>query len=836
MLFNLNMAEDVKKMLSFAESKAKEFNSGDVATEFLLAGILCLKGTKCCELLNDFGVFDDEFFEILSENKTDEIVQKQPELTPKSQKVFVMAKTLAEEEKSEFVDVEHILFSILMNGDCVAVSILDKVFNVNIIELKNRLLEIIKQKSSKNAQIFAKNSQKTQENQQFFEKNQFDSNSKNTTSNSKSNQNQSQKPEDNKKTNPLEDLGTDLTLKAKLGKIDPIIGRDKEIERVVEILCRKTKNNPCLVGEAGVGKSAVVEGLALKIIAGDVPKELKDKTIFSFDISGLMSGTKFRGALEQKLRGAINEIIKNGNIIVFMDEIHTLVQTASEKGEVSPADILKPYLARGEIKTIGATTNDEYRKYLEKDKALERRFQPVVVNPPSKEDTYLILKGIRDSYEAYHGVKISDDALKSAIELSDRYITNRNFPDKAIDLIDEASSRAKIFDYSLPAEILALEKQVVELQKKKRECIAVENYEDAIVLREKIFALKAEIERLHDFYGINKIKRIVGSDDIANVVSLWTTIPVSKLTETEKQKLLNLEDILHKRVIGQDEAVQNVARAIRRGRVGLKSSKRPIGSFLFLGPTGVGKTELSKAIAEALFDDENNIIRLDMSEYMEANSVSKLIGAAPGYVGFEDGGQLTERVRRKPYSVVLFDEIEKANPEVLNLLLQILDDGRLTDNQGRLINFENTIIVLTSNIGSFELQDLLKSSQSETEKQDLLLKYLREYLRPELINRIDNISVFESLSKQSLAKIAKIMLTSLVQKLSEKNITLKLTEKALSYLIEKGYNAEYGARPLRRLVEQEIESVIGEAMLTGEVVPHSVVIIDEIDGILVFNF
>ncbi|MBO7508286.1 MAG: ATP-dependent Clp protease ATP-binding subunit, partial [Clostridia bacterium] len=461
MLYNINTTDDVKKMLNFAESKAKEFNSGDIATEFLLAGILCLKGTKCCELLDEFGVLDTEFFDILSEGRSEDIVTKQPELTPKSKKVFVMAKTLAEEEHSEFIDVEHILFSILMSGDCVAVSILDKVFNVNIIELKNKLLELIKQKSQKNTENFAKNNQNLTNLQQNIKNDLFNKTNSNAENSQKNIDNQIQKIDENKKANPLDDLGIDLTQKAKMGKIDPIIGRDKEIERVVEILCRKTKNNPCLVGEAGVGKSAVIEGLALKIIEGDVPKELKNKTIFSFDISGLMSGTKFRGAFEQKLRNAINEIIKNGNIIVFMDEIHTLVQTSSEKGEVSPADILKPYLARGEIRTIGATTNDEYRKYLEKDKALERRFQPVVVNPPSKEDTYLILKGIRDSYEAFHGVKISDDALKSAIELSDRYITNRNFPDKAIDLIDEASSRAKLFDGSVPSEILEIEKQVV---------------------------------------------------------------------------------------------------------------------------------------------------------------------------------------------------------------------------------------------------------------------------------------------------------------------------------------------------------------------------------------
>ena len=820
MQYNINASEDVTKMLSFASEAARKYNAGEIATEYLVFGILQLKGSNAQKLLDDFGVLDIEFEAILSESKTDDDLVKNPELTPKSKKVFVRAQNLAKELNSPVVDTEHILFSVLMASDCVAVNILDKVFNVNIIDLKTKLLASIKEKDSLLKEKQIKNGVGI-----------FGENSKN-----KDAQIDEKSVANSAKNDPLFDLGVDLTEKAKRGKIDPIIGRDKEIERLIEILCRKTKNNPCLIGEAGVGKSAVVEGLALKIIAGEVPAELKDKTIFSFDISGLMAGTKFRGALEQKLRNAINEIIQNGKIIVFMDEIHTLVQTSSEKGEVSPADILKPYLARGEIKTIGATTTDEYKKYLEKDKALERRFQPIIVNPPTKEDTFLILKGIRDSYEQFHGVKINDDALKSAIELSDRYITTRNFPDKAIDLIDEASSRAKLFDNSLPSDVVVLEKEVQKLQKKKKQAIASEDYESAIVLREKIFSLKAEIEKLNNFYGTSDIKRVVGSDDVANIVSLWTSIPVAKLTETETQKLLNLENILQNRVIGQSEAVSSVSKAIRRNRVGLKTSKRPIGSFLFLGPTGVGKTELSKAVAEALFDDENNLVRLDMSEYMESNSITKLIGSPPGYVGYEEGGQLTESIRKKPFSVVLLDEIEKANKDVLNLLLQILDDGRLTDGQGRLVNFQNTIIIMTSNIGSYELEEMLKNASSAGESDDIIQKYLKDYLKPELINRIDNISVFKSLDKESLAKIAKIMLTSLLQQLNSMSINLKLTEKALDYLISKGYNVEFGARPLRRLIEQEIESVIGEAILRKECRAKCTIVIDESDGKLLFSY
>ena len=818
MQYSINASEDVNMMLKIANETAKKYNGGEVATEYLVFGILKIKSSDSSKLLEHLGVYAEEFESILCESQRESTESDFAELTPKSKKVFVRAQNLAKELSSPYVDLEHILFSILMSSECVAVNILDKVFNVNIIDLKTELLNKIKNKTKiVNLEKDKENSEKINQNEQKSDKN-------------------TAKNQNNENKDPLFDLGIDLTEKAKLGKIDPIIGRDKEIERLVEILCRKTKNNPCLIGEAGVGKSAVVEGLALRIIAGDVPKELKDKTIFSFDISGLMSGTKFRGALEQKLRNAINAIIENGKIIVFMDEIHTLVQTSSEKGEVSPADILKPYLARGEIRTIGATTTDEYKKYLEKDKALERRFQPITVDPPTKEDTYQILKGIRDSYEQFHGVKISDEALKSAIELSDKYITTRNFPDKAIDLIDEASSRAKLFDANLPTEILDLEKNVQQLQKQKKQAIVTEDYENAIVLREKIFNLKAEIERLNDFYGTKSIKRVVTSEDIANIVSLWTSIPVTKLTQSEKDKLLNLENLLHQRVIGQNNAVESVARAIRRSRAGLKTSKRPIGSFLFLGPTGVGKTELSKAVAEALFDDENNIIRLDMSEFMEATSVAKLIGSAPGYVGFEEGGQLTEKVRKKPYSVVLLDEIEKAHADILNIFLQILDDGRLTDGQGRLVNFQNTIIIMTSNIGGFELQDALKNQTNESKQEEIIHRYLSDYIRPELINRIDNISVFSSLDKESLAKIAKIMLTSLVKNLNEQQISLKLTEKALEYLITKGYNEEYGARPLRRLIEKEIESVISDAMLIGDCPSKTLVQIDEENGKLKFDY
>ena len=815
---DIAFSENINQMLDWANQTAIELNGGDVATEFLMYGITCLPQTFAAECLSQNGVDRNFLSGILNESKLEDVLSQKAELSPRSKQVLVKAENLAKEIGSAVVDVEHVLFSILMSGDSGAINILEKVCNVNIIDLKSKLLNYLKQNN--NFENLQKNQGNKQKSDEKIEKSE--QNSKNSD--------YLQLPKE------LLDLGIDLTEKAKKGKIDPIIGRDKEMNRVIEILCRKTKNNPCLIGEPGVGKSAIVEGLALKIINNQVPDELKDKIIFSFDISGLMAGTKFRGALEQKLKNAVNAIIENKNIIVFMDEIHTLVETSNGKGEVSPADILKPYLARGEFKTIGATTTEEYTKFLEKDKALERRFQPIDVKAPSKEDTYKILLGIRESYEAYHGVLISDEALHAAIDLSERYISNRNFPDKAIDLIDEASSRAKLFNDDLPPEILELEKQISRLQKKKKQAVAAENYETAITIREEIFELNSKIEHLQEFYGERETRKVIVKEDIASIISLWTKIPVEKLTATETQKLLNLENILHKRVIGQDQAIENVCRAVRRNRVGIKNSNRPIGSFLFLGPTGVGKTELAKTVAETLFDDEKNMIRIDMSEYMEQNSVSRLIGSPPGYVGYGEGGELTEKVRKRPYSVVLFDEIEKANADVLNLLLQIFDDGRLTDSQGRLVDFQNTIIILTSNIGGIELQEKIQDISDSQKREEIINSYLKGYLRPELINRIDNITVFSSLSKQGLAKIAKIMLTSLNEKLKERQIELRLTENALAYLITRGYSAEFGARPLRRLIEQGIEEVISDDILKGNLKNGYYAIIDEQDGRLKFDY
>ncbi len=631
----------------------------------------------------------------------------------------------------------------------------------------------------------------------------------------------------------LADLGVDVTQKARENKLDPVIGREREVERIIEILCRKTKNNPVLIGEPGVGKSAIIDGLARAIVDGKVPRQLQNNIVFSLNIGSLMAGTKYRGQLEEKLKTAIDLIISSGNIIVFIDELHTLMQAGSKDGEVTPADILKPYLARGEMQTIGATTTDEYRKYIEADKAMERRFQPVTVEPPTVEQTIEILKGLRKNYENYHKVKLSDEAIEAAAKLSDKYISDRFLPDKAIDLIDEAMSCAKV-SASTSADISALTAELAEEKKKMNECAARCEYTAADKHKQHCDAIEKEIKSrtLQSAAAQEQTAKTIYADEIADVVSRWTKIPVSKLTETESERLKNLENMLHERVIGQDRAVEAVAKAIRRARAGLKSDSRPIGSFLFLGPTGVGKTELTKALAEVMFDNENAIIRLDMSEFMESHSVSKLIGSPPGYVGFDDGGQLTEKVRRHPYSVVLFDEIEKAHPDVFNILLQMLDDGRLTDSQGRTVSFKNTIIIMTSNAGATDAAAKREigfnaAGKRETDVQnDAYMRALRATFRPEFINRIDVICVFDKLTKEDVGKIARIMLQRVENTLKDKNVTLSITPAALEYLIDKGFDAEYGARPLRRVIEQNVEDEIAESIIDGKITDNSTVRVD----------
>ena len=782
---NIQFSDNIEKVIKNASKIALRFGSQLVGTEHILYGIVSIQDCLASKLLRDYGVTENELFDLFEQSFSGISIFGNVELTPRTKELFKQAQQIAMQFNHSFIGTEHLLLAMISNKSCYATKVLIGAFNVDVDKLKDEIMS--------NMQINAPSNNNVEESRQIG----------------------SELPD------KLLEMGSDITLKAKQHKLDPVIGREEEIQRIIEILCRKTKNNPVLIGEAGVGKTAVVEGLAQAIVSGDVPEELKDKIIYALEIGGLMAGTKYRGQMEERLKDTIETIIKNGNIIVFIDEIHTLAQAGSEKGETSPADMLKPYLARGELQTIGATTTDEYRKFIEKDKALERRFQPVMVNPPSVEQTIEILKGLKDTYEAFHKIIITNEAIEAAATLSDRYIMDRSLPDKAIDLIDEACSRAKVNFTLKPQKVRDLEEKIRGLSANRDEASLQRNYEKAAKLQSEIVKLENELKKFDATIKKKTSSGQIGANEIAEVVSKWTGIPVTKITEGEKEKLVNLEEILHKRVVGQEEAVDAVAKAIRRARVGLQDSKRPIGSFLFMGPTGVGKTELSKAIAEAMFDNENNIIRIDMSEYMEAHTVSKLIGSPPGYVGFDEGGQLTEQVRRKPYSVVLFDEIEKAHPEVLNALLQILDDGRLTDSKGRTVSFKNTIIIMTSNIGANEIKQHKKlgfggETQEKISEKEIYMEALKKRFKPELINRIDVICIFETLSKQDLIKIAHILLNNINKRLEARGLTLEIPDDVVEYIVGKGSNMEYGARPLRRYIEQQIEDRIAEKLLLGE--------------------
>ena len=810
-MINYSMTNNVKEALNSAANLAYTLGETQVGTEHLLYGLANVSGCVASKLLNNFGASANAILSLIKRSK----VESKPftgivslEYTPRVKDIIRTASAISYETGTGYIVTEHVLYALLLDSGSMAVTVLSQGLGVDINALKAQTTAIIN----------------------GFEDVSVEDNSSYINSYEKNRDSKANAQDVNANLpEVLRDMGVDLTARARLGKMDPIIGREKETERIIEILCRKTKNNPVLIGEAGVGKSAVVEGLAQAIVKGDVPELLKGKIIFSLEIGSLMAGTKYRGSMEEKLKNAIETIIKAKNIIVFIDEIHMLAQAGSKEGEVSPSDMLKPYLARGEMQTIGATTTDEYRKFIEKDKALERRFQPIIVDQPSEEDTIKILKGIRDSYEAFHKVKITDEAIEAAVNLSVRYIMDRSLPDKAIDLIDEACSHAKVGASIASPKLKELEKELHDLELQKEEAKRTENFEGAKIYKDKADKVREKIEKLRTDWNKSKQSQVgmIDENDIAQVVSSWTKIPVTKLTESEKDKLMNLENILHKRVVGQDEAIVAVSKAIRRARAGLKDPKRPIGSFIFLGPTGVGKTELTKALAEALFDDENTVIRLDMSEYMEPHSVAKLIGAPPGYVGHDDGGQLTEQVRRKPYSVVLFDEIEKAHPDVFNILLQVLDDGRLTDSQGRTVSFKNTVIILTSNVG---VADLPKNTNtfgfSDDDKKDLaskeavkehLMKALQAKFKPEFLNRIDVTVIFDRLTKDDIIKIANIMIANLNKKLASKKINLKFTNGAMQQIFEKGYSEEYGARPLKRFIEQNIEDSLAEEMLAGNI-------------------
>lgn len=817
-----NLTDLANRCVQQAQNIAKKY-SNPIGTEHILYALTKVD-CQANKLLKSYNVTTAVMDKIL-DSMGSNFSGSQNEFSPRAKEMFMIANEVAKKTGNAYISTEHLLVSILSQTDSYAIQILAGALGLNVYEMRNKLISLI---------VAKQNNKQSFNDERFVRVGKINKDADDEYSTEPS-VITSELPEQ------LLEMGSDVTLKAKQGKLDPIIGRDEEIERVIEILCRKTKNNPVLIGEAGVGKSAIVEGLAQKIVKGDVPELLKGKTIYSLDIGGLMAGTMYRGQMEQKLKNTIETIMSSKNIIVFIDEIHTLAQAGSQKGETSPADMIKPYLARGEMQTIGATTTDEYRKFIEQDKALERRFQPVTVNPPSVEDTITILKGLRDSYEAFHKVKITDQAIESAVKLSDKYILDRSLPDKAIDLIDEASARAKVKNNYPSEKESELKSQLDKLNANKEDAVNQEDFEKASKLRDEIAEVKKQLDEIRNTPTSKpETPAEIGEEEIAEVVSKWTGIPITKVTEGETEKLLKLEQVLSNRVKGQDEAIKLVAKAIRRGRIGIRDARRPIGSFLFLGSTGVGKTELCKALAEALFDSEDKMIRLDMSEYMEAHSVSKLIGSPPGYVGFDDGGQLTEQVRRKPYSVVLFDEIEKANPEVFNMLLQILEDGRLTDSHGRVVSFKNTVIVLTSNIGSDKLNSkrmelgFKDNTDVQQDLKQLALDELKKYFRPELINRIDNIVVFNKLGEDVVTEISKNMLAELNKTLKDKNIELKFSASTIKYLVKNGTNSDYGARPLRRLITTSIEDELADMYLRGEIKNGDNVMVDCKNGKLQF--
>lgn len=808
--------EKANKALNLAIESAEEMRHNYVGTEHILYGLVKEGSGVAATALNECGVTEDALREKLeSINGTMSLVELTPDdFTPRTKRVLRAAVIISSKTGYTYVGTEHLLLAILSESDSYAVAFLEEL-GVSV--------ERLAQAVSKGMQGGA------DEGFGGFE-------------------NESAPNGSQKGGSALDKFGRDLTQAAKNGEIDPVIGREKEIQRVIQILSRRTKNNPVLIGEPGVGKTAVAEGLALEIAKGNVPEILKDKRVVSLDLTGMVAGAKYRGDFEERIKAAIDEVKKSKNTILFIDELHTIVGAGAAEGSADAANILKPSLARGDFQVIGATTLNEYRKYIEKDAALERRFQPVKVGEPTPEQAVQILKGLRDSYEAHHKVKITDEAINAAVTLSSRYIADRYLPDKAIDLIDEGASKVRLASLTSPDNVKELEDEIADYEKEKASAINEQDFERAARLRDEQKELQTKLDDAKKKWQEQQKGNSgeVTAEDIAKIVSEWTGIPVVQLTKEESERLLNMENVLHERVIGQSEAVTAIAKAIRRGRVGLKDPKRPVGSFIFLGPTGVGKTELCKALAEAMFGDENAMLRLDMSEYMEKHTVSKLIGSPPGYVGFEEGGQLTEKVRRKPYSVVLFDEIEKAHPDVFNMLLQILEDGRLTDSQGRTVDFKNTIIIMTSNVGARLITEKQSSlgfnseneNAEESEKKDikeLVTGELRKVFRPEFLNRVDDIIVFNKLNKDEIKQIAVKMLKTLENRLDKMNIKISFTDNAISEIANKGFDENYGARPLRRAIQNEIEDPLSEQMLEGKVKDGAVVTCDFADGQFTFT-
>lgn len=784
--------ERAQVVLIEAQQESQNFKHGYIGTEHILLGILKENGYSS-QLLTTKGLTIDKVRSFTEEYLgfgDEEILSGEILLTPRTKRLFDDSLEVARKYSQNFITPEHILLSLINDGEGVAYAILTSC-KADMSAMKDEI-------------------------EKYIVGNDLKEIKKTTSKEKKSN-----------KTPMLDQYSRDLTQLAKDQKLDPLVGRENETQRVLEILCRRIKNNPCLIGEPGVGKTAVIEGLAQRIVNGDIPESIKDKRILTLDITAMVAGAKYRGEFEDRLKKIMSELRQEEDIIVFIDEIHTIVGAGGAEGAIDASNILKPALARGEIKCIGATTIDEYRKHIEKDAALERRFQPVNIEEPSKEETLSILFGIRDKYEAHHKVKITDDALKMAVDLGERYITDRYMPDKAIDLIDEAAAKVRISKLTLPPEIkekeVAIEKAITE----KEDAIKNQDFEKAANLRDKEKQLRDEFYEMQNKWNTQNCSEIhvVDGEDVAKVVAIWTKVPISRLTEKESDRLLQLEETLSSRVIGQEEAVKSIARAVKRARIGLKDPDRPIGTFIFCGPTGVGKTELSKALAEAVFGNINNLIRIDMSEYMEKHSVSRLIGSPPGYVGYEEGGQLSEAVRRKPYSVVLLDEIEKAHPDIFNILLQIMEDGRLTDSKGKVINFKNTIIIMTSNVGAENIKkqkivgfNANVSNEAEYEKmKEVIQTALKKEFRPEFLNRVDEMIIFKQLNEESILKIVNIMISETISRLKEKNIYLDYDEKLSKFIAEKNTDKDFGARPLRRIITREIEDKLSDEIIKGDI-------------------
>lgn len=793
----------LKKVLEYAKRISKKLNHNYIGTEHLLLGLLHIKESLASRILDDEGVEERHVIALINEliATGNVALMERDGNTPKFLQVLELAEEEARTSGADALGTEYVLMAMLRMADCAGARLLASM-DVNLQKMFNEIVASMGADGENYREEMSRRARRG-----FV----------------------------GREGGSLAQYTRDLTELAATGKLDPIIGRKEETARLIQILSRRTKNNPCLVGEPGVGKTAIVEGLAQRIIDGGVPDTLEGKRLLSLDLSGMVAGSKYRGEFEERIKNVINEMIDVGDVILFVDEMHTLIGAGSAEGSLDAANILKPAMARGEIQLIGATTIGEYRKYVEKDAALERRFQPVTVEQPSKEETVAILMGIRSQYEKHHHIAIGDDAVEACVDLSERYITDRFLPDKAIDLMDEAASRMRLVTAKAPEHISTLEMQIADYLEKIENALMEGRIEDAADLKRESDHCKARIERLKKRKSASGRKKTqtMHAEDVADVVYLWTKIPVTKLMESESAKLKGLDKTIHKRVIGQDEAVDAVCRAVKRGRVGLKEPKRPIGSFLFLGPTGVGKTEVSKALAEAMFGDENSLIRVDMTEYMEKHSVSKMIGSPPGYVGYEEGGQLAEKVRRNPYSVILFDEVEKAHPDIFNVLLQVLDDGHITDAQGRKVDFKNTIIIMTSNAGAKEIMEPKKLgfAPEESEKQDYehmkgrVMDELKNTFKPEFLNRIDETIVFRALNKEDMKKIVTILTHSLVARAKEQmDITLRIKGAVKSYIVEKAYDPKFGARPLRRKIQTDIEDPLTEEILSGNIKPGDTVI------------